>query len=211
VKSFLLSAAVLSGMLAPALFPSYSKAQRSADSFKTFTAPDGTFSFRYSSELTDCSSKPGQVLPENCMAYFPMCSREDQDVRVITCFAYPRNKYTNTGAFEAAMFSVNVSEVETEKECVEPSDQDHKPRKTAASTHGVSFSVFEGAEGRMSQSHTWRVYSAFHNGKCYHLALDWAMANSQAFDPPAKQITKEGWADIERRLEEPRRSFRFLK
>jgi hypothetical protein len=55
------------------------------------------------------------------------------------------------------------------------------------------------------------VYNTFHNGKCYLLDLEWAMANPGNFDPPAKEITKEGWADIDQQLEEPRRSFRFLK
>jgi hypothetical protein len=157
VKSFFLSAVVLSGLLVAVPYHSCSEAQQAADSLRTFTAPDGTFSFRYSSELTDYSSKPSEAQPDNCMAYFPMCSGEVKDAAVIACFAYPRNKYTNTGAFEAATFSVSVSEAEAEKECRELSGEDHRPRKTAESTQGVSFSVFEGDEGRMNQSHSWRI------------------------------------------------------
>lgn len=205
-----LSVVLLSSVLV-SMFPAYSQAQKAAESLKTFTAPDGTFSFRHSGELTDCLSKPGQNPPKNCVAYFPMCSSDAQGITVIACLAYPRNKYTNTEEFEAATFSVGIAKAETEKECIEPSGDGHQRQQTAVSAHGVTFRASEGGEGHMSQSHSWRVYNTFHNGKCYHLAVEWAMANPGVFDPPAKEITKEGWADIDRQLEEPRKSFRFLK
>ncbi len=190
-------------------------AQKGKDSLQTFTAPDGTFSFRYSRELIDCQPKgqEAQGPPKNCAAYFPVCGGETYDLTRIACFAYPRNKWSETGAFEAATFSVGVvGKIATEKDCLAvPSDHDFHAKGAATSKYGVSFSVFEAGEGAMNQSGSWRVYRAFHGGKCYQLDFDSAMANPQVFDPPANQLSSEGWNDINRKLEEPRMSFRFLK
>ncbi len=129
-KSIFLSVAVLSALLAPVLFPSHSWAQKAYGSSKTFTAPDGAFTFRYSSELTDCSSKPDEILPKNCMAYFPVCGGETYDLELIACLAYPRNKYTETSAFEAATFSVGAVKAKTEKACLSGGRRLEEPRRS---------------------------------------------------------------------------------
>lgn len=88
-------------------------AQHPAETLKIFTAPDGAFSLRYSSELIQCQQKKQAdggytwIPTENCAAYFPVCDDEvAQESTAIACFAYPRNKFTNSKVFEAATFSV---------------------------------------------------------------------------------------------------------
>src|ERR1700678_1233573 len=98
-------------------------AQHPVDALKTFTAPDGAFSLRYSSELVRCQQKKqpdgghSWIPTENCAAYFPVCDDQvAQESTAVACFAYPRNKFTNSDVFEAATFSVETMDpITTEK------------------------------------------------------------------------------------------------
>jgi hypothetical protein len=201
---------------AVALFTSGGFGQAAPDRLLTFTDPDQAFSFRYSPDLIECVHKGVKIdaPAENCSAYFPVCGGEmNDDATVIACLAYPKNKYTDTGVFEAATFSIEIlSKIKGKSACLsELPDTDFKQKKPATSDHGVSFRVFEGGEGGMNQSGDWLVYRTFHLGTCYQLEFDSAMANSGVFDPPAAEITKEGWNDITQKLEQPRKSFCLLK
>lgn len=183
---------------------------------ETFTAPDGTFSFRYPGLLIQCQQKvPGYYWTpaENCAAYHAVCDGEaSEDSTAIACFAYPRNKFTNTGAFEAATFSVEiVNQAVTEKDCLSgPADRIFIPRPHLT-IHGVSFAVFEFGEGGMNQSVGGHMYRVFHGGKCYQMGINVAGASAHVFDPPERELTKADWAEVNRRLEQARDSFRFLK
>jgi hypothetical protein len=146
--------------------------------------------------------------------YFPGCDGEgSQGSTPIACFAYPRNKYTNTGVFEAATFSVEViNQIATEKDCLAgPPDRNFKRRDTTATIHGVPFAVFEFGDAGMSQGVSGRVYRASHRGKCYQMGINVATANAQTFDPPARDVTKNDWHEVNSRLEQARDSFQFLK
>jgi hypothetical protein len=187
---------------------------------ETFTAPDGTFSFRYPRLLIHCQQKAqgtGEgyywVPAESCAAYHPVCDGEAaEESTAIACFAYPRNKFTNTGAFEAATFSVEiVNQAVTEKDCLSrPADQIFIPRPHLT-IHGVSFAVFEFGEGGMNQSVGGHMYRTFHRGTCYQIGINVATASAQVFDPPERELTKADWAEVNGRLEQARDSFRFLK
>ncbi len=196
------------------------RAQNNAEPLATFTAPDGAFSFHHSGELMRCqktepadggaqSWKPA----ENCVAYFPVC---DGDVgpgqKSIACFAYPRNKFTNTKAFAAATFSVEaMNQIATEKACLAgPSAASNQPPR-ATTIGGVSFAVFEFSDAGMNQSVNGHVYRTFHRGMCYQLGINVATTNAQVFDPPARALAKEDLQEINNRLEQARDSFRFLK
>jgi len=195
-------------------------AQRPREQEKKFTAPDGTFAFRYPNLLIQCElKKQGSgdgyfwTPPENCAAYHPVCDGDTgEDSTAIACFAYPRNRYTDSAAFEAATFSVEtVDRVLTKKGCLSgPADQIFVPR-SPVTIHGVSFAVFDFGEGGMSQSVGGSIYRTFHQGKCYQMGINVATASAQAFDPPAREITKRDWHKINGRLEQARDSFRFLK
>lgn len=100
---------------------STSWAQSHTEALKTFTAPSGAFSFNYSNQLIRCAKNPrGENIwdpAENCSADHPTCDDDaGQRQTSIACFAYPRNKFTNTRAFEAATFSVEVVDDRTTAE-----------------------------------------------------------------------------------------------
>ncbi len=191
-------------------------AQSSQESLKTFTAPDGAFSLRYSSQLIVCQQKPagsGSWSPaENCAAYHPVCDGEaSEDSTAIACFAYPRNQFTNTGAFEAATFSVEILNANvTAKACLAgPADQIFQ-RRPPLKINGVTFSAFEFGEGGMNQSVGGTLYRTFHRGKCYQLGINVAMASAGVFDPPERELSKSDLHEVNGELERVRDSFRFL-
>jgi len=200
--------------------PLKSWAQRPTESLKTFTEPNGAFTFRYSSHLILCEQKRQGVTEshywvpaESCAAYLPVCDDETgQEHTAIACVAYPRDKFTNTGAFEAATFSVEVlNRVATEAGCLAgPADEIFRRENTTA-IHGVSFAVFKFGDAGMNQSVGGQVYRTFHGGKCYQLGINVATANAQTFDPPERELTREDWNEVNYRLEQARDSFRFLK
>lgn len=83
---------------------------------KTFNDPDGAFSFHADSLIHCEQRKQGDDegyywSPENCSASHPVCDDllgTQGPQTSIACFAYPRNSFTNTPAFEAATFSVEI-------------------------------------------------------------------------------------------------------
>ncbi len=78
--------------------------------------------------------------------------------------------------------------------------------------HGVSFSIFEIGQGGMNQGVEVELYRTFHNGKCYQLGVNFATANDpQDFDPPIRTLTEKDENEINGRLKEALKSFRFLK
>jgi hypothetical protein len=201
--------------------PALSSAGSHAKALKTFTAPDGAFSFRYSNELIHCEQKRQGFgedyywTPDICTAYHPTCdglaNPGGHGQTSIACFAYPKNRFTDTQAFEAATFSVEVvDEHSTAKSCLagpvwEGLDVD---KHGTTRINGVSFARFELGEGGMNQGVDVKLYRTFHNGKCYQLGIDEANAAAVVFDPPAKEAD---WDEVERTFEQTRKSFRFLK
>ena len=200
----------LSGVLLLIAFAPRVEAQRNAHSLQTYTAPDGAFTFRYWSELVNCAHDPG----ENCAAYHPVCDGAvGEDQTSIVCLAYRRNKYTDTQAFEAATFSIEVLNYGTRSEdCLAtPSEEKYLEPRGMKTIHGVVFAVYEFGEGGMNQGVGGRIYRAFHRGKCYQLGINVATADAQVFDPPARDLTAADWREVNGRLERARDSFRFLK
>jgi hypothetical protein len=126
-------------------------AQHPADPLKTFTAPDGSFSFRYSSQLIQCQQNKQAdggytwIPTENCAAYFPVCDDEvAQESTAIACFAYPKNTFTNSEVFEAATFSVETMDrITTEKDY---------PGRPIRYSWGAAASKFKGLRLRHSSS-----------------------------------------------------------
>jgi hypothetical protein len=205
------------GFFVASLNPSW--AQHPADPLKTFTAPDGAFSLRYSSELIQCQQKKqadggySWIPTENCAAYFPVCDDEvAQESTAIACFAYPRNKFTNSGAFEAATFSVETMDrITTEKDCLSGPPDEIFVARSSVKIQGAAFASFEFGEAGMSQGVGGHIYRTFHGGKCYQLGINEATASAQTFDPPARELTKDDWREVEGRLEQARDSFQFVK
>jgi hypothetical protein len=185
-------------------------AQRPKHSLKTFTAPDGTFQFAYSDILTLCRLQPQRsgdgyywAQPE-CSAYIPLC--EAVPDRPIACIAYPHNQYTESDTFDGATFSVEETD-ENERDCLNLSDTNAKE----IVIRGVKFRAFESADVAMNRARDARGYVTFHHAKCYSMAITVVTTNAQVFDPPAKELTRKQWAEVNRRLEQARDSFQFLK
>ena len=203
------------------LSPSLSAAQTHTD-LKTFTAPDGSFSFRYWDHLIRCKSVPEARDPDVCSGYVPACddlADPFHQQTSIACFAYPKNKFTDTPAFEAATFSVEVvDEHATAKSCLAgPNLKDPEgggldvDKRGTTIINGVSFAVFEFGAGAMNQGTDVEAYRTFHKGKCYQLGIDRASANTTDFDPPVRDLSEADEREVNGTLEQVRKSFRFLK
>jgi hypothetical protein len=180
---------------------------------RIFTDPDGAFSFRYSNQLIDCEQKPQQS-KQACVAFAGVCDQligEEENQTSKACFAYPRNKFTDSPTFASATFSVEVVDHDaTKNSCLGGPPEDADKHGTAI-IHGVSFAVFETGEGGMNQGTFVEVYRTFHGGKCYQLGIDTAGSADGVFDPPVKELSDSDWREINGTLEQARKSFRFLK
>jgi hypothetical protein len=201
--------------------PSPSWAQSHTEALKTFTAPDGAFSFRYWDHLNRCKWIPEVWDGDGCSAYHPTCddlADPGHGQTSIACFGYPKNKFTDTN-LEAATFSVEVvDEHTTAKSCLAGPDLKGPEgggldvdKHGTTRIHRVSFASFEFGEGGMNQGVDVELYRTFHNGKCYQLGVNFATANPEVFDPPIRALTDKDEKEINGRLEEARKSFRFLK
>lgn len=219
-------AATLAFVICGLTAPSFSSAQTQSEQLKTFTAPDGAFTFRYWDQLVHCEQKkqgsgegyywtPDRV----CAAYHPVCDDVVDSMipnpghqTSIACFGYPRNEVTDTPAFEAATFSVEVIDHGvTRDECLGvPGERIVKPTGIIL-INGVSFIGFEFVEGGMNQMVRGRAYRTFRNGTCYQLGVNLATAFGEVFEPPARELSKKDLDEINGKLEQPLKSFRFLK
>ena len=183
---------------------------------KTYSSPDQSFQFTYPSLLIQCgkTQNGGAWEPKECVAYFPTCDEGIglDEKNTLVCFAYPRNKHTNTSTFEAATFSVaEVNAAVDETRCISPPLDRVDSRKGTVTIQGVRYAHYETGEGGMSQSVGAQVYRTFHGAKCYQLTITTATASAAAFDPPERDLSKRDWAAVNRALGKARDSFQFLK
>jgi hypothetical protein len=193
-------------------------AQSDPEPLRTFTAPDAAFSFRYWDHLIRCKKIPEVWAPDECSAYHPTCDDladlTGKRQTSIACFAYPKNKFTDTKAFEAATFSVEVvDEHATAKSCLAGPEAEGLDVDKHGTTRiqGVSFAAFEFGEGGMNQGVDVELYRTFHNGKCYQLGINRASANATVFDPPERDLTDADEREVNGTLKQALKSFRFLK
>ena len=186
---------------------------------RIFDSADGTFRFSYPQLLIHCEQRPqgaggGQYwIDEACTGYGGVCDEPaETDYTTIVCFAYPRNEYTNTPAFEAAAFSIGLVGQDTnEKECLAGSSNWNVEQRGIAKLGGATFHFFKTSSAGMSQGIDQEIYRTFHDGKCYQLAIAIAVANPKVFDPTAKSLTKREWNQVQHSLEQARDSFVFLR
>jgi hypothetical protein len=186
-------------------------ATSTASQLKTFTSPDGTFQFTYPDILIRCELRPEAGgahawVQQECVSYHPVCGNGVDPDDPIVCLAYPRDRYTNTEAFEAAAFSVSETTI-SEKECL--SDEVRKGKIVVV--NGAKFYFNEDSDAGMNQAGHSKDYVTFHNGRCVVIATAVATANPGVFDPPAKAMTEQDWAEVYGKLNQARDSFRFLK
>jgi len=149
-------ALVLGSLLAP---PAFAQSDT-----KTFTAPDGSFSFRYWNGLVHCQPPKdgGEVWEPHdvCAAYNPVCDQEIvgtageapwNELHAVACFAYPKNEFTDTPVFEAATFSVEVLGInKTVKSCLTPDNPGLQHTGTTM-INGIVFTTFDFYSTGMNQ------------------------------------------------------------
>jgi len=207
---------VIAPLLAP---PSFAQSDT-----KTFTAPDGSFSFRYWTGLVQCKPPKdgGEVWEPHdvCSAYNPVCDQEIvgsagdspwNELHAVACFAYPKNEFTNTPVFEAATFSVEVLGInKTVKSCLTPDNAGLQHTGTTT-INGIVFTTFDFYSTGMNQGIAGTVYRSFHKGKCYQLGTNQATANKEIFDPSVRDFTDRDSDQVGTKLDQPLKSFRFLK
>jgi len=195
-------------------------AKRFQPELATFTSSDGAFQFQYPKLLIQCEQRPQGSgngyywAQELCSGRDGVCDdAADVNHTTLVCFAYPRNKYTNTPAFQAAAFAVGVTgQVRAEKDCLAGSpnwnvDRIEKP----AMIGGVIFHVFVTSDAGMNQGMDATLYRTFHAGKCYQLSIAMAESNAKVFDPPVRELSVQDTKEVNRSLQRARDSFRFLK
>lgn len=190
---------------------------------QTFTSPDRTFQFKYSSLLIRCTEQrqeegqPGSWIPEDsCQSYMPVCDDVgSQGSTTLVCFAYPKVKFKDYPTFGAAAFSVaKVKRAVTEKKCLSGSPDwvvdPHRSGKTAIINH-VEFKVF-GTDGvGMGHGLDGYVYRNFHRNTCYELSINMTSMSTGAFETPPKEFTQKDYNEVNGRLKQALESFRFLK
>lgn len=188
----------------------------------TYTSPDRRFQFKHSEVLVPCTEpdrdegKRGGWYPDSCRGYIPVCDdRGIAESNTLVCFAYPKAKFEGYPTFEAATFSVAVIETaRTERQCFSEllDDAIDKPRAPKVERiNGVRFRVFQIGTGAMNQDVDGREYRSYHRGSCYQLSIRTETASAAVFDPGVKELSKTDWVEVNGRLEECLRSFRFLK
>jgi len=83
-------------------------------------------------------------------------------------------KITNTPAFEAATFSVEIVDHNATREsCLTENSEADEERV---------FEILTGAMNQLLDAHAYRTY---HTGKCYQLGINVATANATVYEPPS--------------------------
>jgi hypothetical protein len=190
---------------------------------QTFTDPDGMFQFKHSSVLVRCTEQTheegqaSQWAPENaCVAYIPVCADPGTEgSRTLVCYAYSKTGFENYPEFSAAAFSVaEIKGVVTEKECLGGSPDwaniTHGKPKTV-NINRVKFKMFETPEVGLGNGLDGTRYRNFHRNRCYELSVRVASVNRGVLGEPINEFTQKDWQDVDERLQQALRSFRFLK
>jgi hypothetical protein len=188
---------------------------------QTYKSPDERFQFKYSRVLVRCSEpdrdegKRGGWFPDSCDGYVPVCDeRGDPANNTLVCLAYPKVEFNDYPTFEAATFSVALIEtVRTERDCYSQllNQAVDKPGSAKfAKINGVKFRIFLSFTSSSNQGVEGRLYRTFHEGSCYQLSIRAETVPAEIFDPGVKVLSKKDWANVNGRLEECLRSFRFL-
>jgi hypothetical protein len=192
---------------------------------RTYTSPDGKFQFKYSSLLVRCMEQDhdaverGPWLPsDSCEGYIPVC---DENVLgspgsvSVVCIAYPNERFKDYATFSTATFSVaEIKPDDSEKGCLSGSPNwGVDPRGTEQFTiiNNVRFKMFENQSGASSHHLDERLYRTFHRRGCFQMSIRIATVSSGAFDPPVKELSGKDWDEVNGRLRECLKSFRFLK
>jgi len=184
---------------------------------KTFTSPNGLFSFHYSDMLVNClprqTTGPAPAI-DSCMSQGAVCSGPGSDATVLACFAYPKERFKDKPLFVAATFFVTeIESAKTEKACLKGSSDWLVLNSNAETTtiNGITFKVFEIGDNWAGGGQRGPVYRTFHKDRCYELGMQTVISRA-AYDPETdREFTKQDSSEVEGRLGQALNSFVFLK
>jgi len=189
-------------------------------SLQTFTSPDGVFQFRYSPSLVTCKrdeptreGEPGEWV-HGC----GLCATYDRGRNPIICVVYPRDDFKDKFQFAFAGFVVEVLEQgTTEQACFKKPDWADRDFEEVH-INGIPFKFLPyGDPGYgMHIFEEGKVYRTYHHKKCYELGTRMGITASWVFEEstrrgPFKEFTKEDRNEVNSRLNEPIKTFKFLR
>ena len=198
-------------------------ASQSAPRHSDHPSPKQTYSaktFRFSYPATFQVCTIGNLQP--CIhSMIPTC---DDDA--IVCVAYPDKEFGETTfqgeAFEVREIHTSIG-TQTPDICVTPYPPKYSTgvseypeymisaKEPARTIGGVLFVHGIKGDAAMSHSSSVDVYRAFHNGRCWELAVSQTFVNGQVFDPPRRDLTREQQKKVDASMNEILESFRFVK
>jgi hypothetical protein len=188
------------------LFPAAK--QSDANVLKTYVSPDGVFRFSYSQILFRCpqgnepedQSEP----PGTCESQMSICDDDDDSTLTLACFGYPEM---------GATFAVaEVKEAKTEDACLAGPVGWPMVMHGTRIIHGVRFKVFEVSSAWTGGGLSGKLYRTFHLSKCYELGIRSVRSSNSQDDPDeVSRPTNKDAVEVRTRLEQPLKSFRFLK
>ncbi len=176
---------------------------------KTFTSPDGAFSFEYPQSLVRCKQTDpnSDWTPDSCASVIPVCDDDAHSGGVMACIAYPPDK--NKTNLEAATFSVSeINGDVTENKCLSGVPNRDFPVHSIK-INGVEFKASEVDGVATGSSLDAYIYRSFHKNRCYELDIRMAVSNPALFDPGT--IKPVDLNEVRKPLDKVLRSFRFLK
>jgi hypothetical protein len=184
---------------------------------RSYTSPDGVFRFQYSRELVRCTFQKtgeggsGNWVPDDCADQGFLCGT-DESTNTFACVAYPSERFRNKPEFgKAAFFVAKVADATSAVGCRQDPQGWVIDKREDRRLNGIPFRVFHTSDAWMSHSEAGEIYRAFHNGVCYEIGIQQVFVSAGAFDEPIARFTKEDQAEVDRRLREALRSFRFLR
>jgi hypothetical protein len=181
-------------------------------SSRTFTSPDGTFSFEYAALLVLCARRDpknsDQWSPGSCSSFIPVCDDYTSSGGTVACIAYPADKVKETN-LQAATFSVaEIKGDTTERKCLQGVPDRDFPIHSVR-INGTEFKSSEVDGVATGSSLDAYVYRAFHQNKCYELDLRIALSSPALYD--SGNVRTIDLRQVRKPLDQALKSFRFLK
>ena len=147
------------------------------------------------------------------MADIPVCDNSGHAGEVLLCLAYPAGEFKKS-ELQAAAFAVSrIDNLRTASECTKKWPRSNTSRVRSEKIGGLKFEVAEAEESGNSHVNSEMIYRTFHNGACYELDVNIAIAQDSAFaseDAPRK-LTAAEREKVKVTLLQALAGFRFVK
>ncbi len=147
------------------------------------------------------------------MADIPVCDNSGHAGEVMMCLAYPPGEFRKS-ELQAAAFAVSrIDNFRSASECTQK-----WPRRNTSGMHsekisGVKFEAADAEESANNHANSETIYRTFHEGVCYELDVNVAIAQPAAFAPEdaPRKLTAAEREQVKSKLMQALAGFRFLK